>query len=343
MAASIHDVAERAGVSIATVSRAINHPEAVVDRKLAAVREAVAHYHYKPNQFGRGLVKQDSKMIGAYFPHSEESVFDSRYNIEILKGLDRVAERCGYTLLLIHEREHFEHGSGAEPKFMEYVTQKKIDGLVILAMTQLIMDDIRKLIDEEFPLVHVGMKIHPQGYNVYGQLERYQYQMLETMYRSGHRRALMFIVKFHQDVFRRVLEKAASRMPDLTIFTVPYVHASGGEGKEYLLSSLQNYVLAEGCTAAGYPSMDDMSVFLGACQQLEIKIPEQLSVIGVEHKKGEGAAFFPALDAVYVPARDMGIAAAEMLIQHLIDPETPQDSREIEAVFQKRDSLIEKA
>lgn len=340
MAVSIHDVAKRAGVSIATVSRVINHPEAVVAKKLAVVKEAIAHYHYQPNQFGRGLVKQDSKMIGAYFPHGEESVFDSRYNIEILKGLDTAAERYGYTLLIIHEREQFERGAEAGPKFMEYVTQRKIDGLVIFAMTPPIQDNIRKLIDEEFPLVHIGGKIHPQGHNVYGHLESYQYRMIETMYHHGHRRVLMFIVKFHLEVFQRVLAKAAARMPDMTIFTEPYVWGSEIEEKEYLLLKLRDYVKEEGCTAAGYPSMDHMGVFLGACQQLKIKIPEKLSVIGVEHKKGEGEAFFPALDAVYVPAREMGAAAAEMLIHSLIHSETPTGSREFEALYQKRGSLI---
>jgi DNA-binding LacI/PurR family transcriptional regulator len=343
MAVSIRDVAKRAGVSIATVSRVINHPEAVVDRKLAAVKEAIAHYHYQPNQFGRGLVKQDSKMIGAYFPHSEESVFDSRYNIEILKGLDTAAERYGYTLLIIHEREQFERDAETDPKFMEYVTQRKIDGLVILAITSLIQDNIRKLIDEEFPLVHIGEKIHRQGHNVYGHLETYQYQMIESMYRCGHRRVLMFIVKFHQDVFQRVIKKAAVRMPDMTIFSEPYVGGSEIKEKECLLLKLRDYVIEGGCTAAGYPSMEHMGVFLSVCQQLKIKIPEELSVIGVEHKKGEGEAFFPALDAVYVPARDMGAAAAEMLIGSLIHSETPKGSREFEAVYQKRGSLMERA
>jgi DNA-binding LacI/PurR family transcriptional regulator len=346
MAVSIHDVAKRAGVSIATVSRVLNHPEAVVDRKLAAVKEAIAHYHYQPNQFGRGLVKQDSKMVGAYFPHSEESVFDSRYNIEILKGLDKAAEHYGYTLLIIHEREQFERGAGTGPRFMEYVTQKKIDGLVILAITPLIQDGIIKLIDDEFPLVHIGGKIHPRGHNVYGRLESYQYQMLETMYRRGHRRVLMFVLKFHQPVFQRVLEKAAARMPDMTVCGEPYVQGPENEEREYLLAKLRRHVLDGACTAAGYPGMDHMGVFLGVCQQLGITIPEGLSVIAVEHIKGEGEAFFPALDAMYVPARDMGTAAAEMLIQGLINApslETPQDSREFEAVYHKRESLIEKA
>lgn len=56
MSASIHDVAKRAGVSISTVSRVINHSAGVKESKTAAVLEAMEYYNYQPSQFGRGLV-----------------------------------------------------------------------------------------------------------------------------------------------------------------------------------------------------------------------------------------------------------------------------------------------
>ena len=55
MEASIRDVARRAGVSAATVSRILNGTAAVSEKKTQAVREAVEFYSYEPNQFARGL------------------------------------------------------------------------------------------------------------------------------------------------------------------------------------------------------------------------------------------------------------------------------------------------
>ena len=66
MTASIYDVAKRAGVSISTVSRILNNSANVSDKKVQAVKEAMEYYQYEPNQFGRGLVKQRSNMIGVY-------------------------------------------------------------------------------------------------------------------------------------------------------------------------------------------------------------------------------------------------------------------------------------
>ena len=54
MNASIHDVAKRAGVSIATVSRVVNNSAGVKESKVAAVKEALEYYDYQPSQFGRG-------------------------------------------------------------------------------------------------------------------------------------------------------------------------------------------------------------------------------------------------------------------------------------------------
>ena len=75
MEPSIRDVARRAGVSAATVSRILNGTAAVSEKKAQAVREAVEYYSYEPNQFARGLKKQSSRMIGVYFPAVGGSVF----------------------------------------------------------------------------------------------------------------------------------------------------------------------------------------------------------------------------------------------------------------------------
>ena len=96
MTASIYDVAKRAGVSISTVSRILNNSANVSDKKVQAVKEAMEYYQYEPNQFGRGLVKQRSNMIGVYTPFHSGSVFESSYTLELLKGIERVLTRHNY-------------------------------------------------------------------------------------------------------------------------------------------------------------------------------------------------------------------------------------------------------
>ncbi len=108
MNASIHDVAKRAGVSIATVSRVVNNSAGVKESKVAAVKEALEYYDYQPSQFGRGLVTGTSKMIGVYSPLAGGSMFESGYMLECLRGIDNIIRESSYSLLLMNESVSYE-------------------------------------------------------------------------------------------------------------------------------------------------------------------------------------------------------------------------------------------
>ena len=151
MTASIYDVAKRAGVSISTVSRILNNSANVSDKKVQAVQEAMEYYQYEPNQFGRGLVKQRSNMIGVYTPFHSGSVFESSYTLELLKGIERVLTRHNYSMVLISESEEYSNRVKGSPRFMEYVRQRRIDGLLLSGLNGKSMDEeaLKQILDEE--------------------------------------------------------------------------------------------------------------------------------------------------------------------------------------------------
>ena len=103
MSASIHDVAKRAGVSISTVSRVINHSAGVKESKTAAVLEAMEYYNYQPSQFGRGLVTGSSRIVGVYSPLPGGAMFQDGYMLECLRGIESALSKSPYSLLLIGE------------------------------------------------------------------------------------------------------------------------------------------------------------------------------------------------------------------------------------------------
>ena len=119
MAGSIRDVAKRAGVSVSTVSRILNQSAGVSSKKTAAVREAMEYYHYVPSQFGRSLAKQQSWMIGVYYPYTAQgSLFNNSANIEVLRGHDSVIADSRYSILLINESEGYIKNPQQRPKFV---------------------------------------------------------------------------------------------------------------------------------------------------------------------------------------------------------------------------------
>ncbi len=338
MAVSIHDVARRAGVSISTVSRILNNSANVNEKKAEAVREAMEYYHYEPNQFGRGLVKQKSNMIGVYFPSQYESIFELTYNLELLKGIERVLPYQDYSMVLINETTEYEHRRQAQPRYLEFIQQKKIDGLILSAAGDTFTrgDVFSKLLEEGYPMVYIGKRFHQNGMNVYAQFEQYHLQMLRELHARGHRKVLMIEGGYHKIYMDHIASVIGTELPDLE---VRFLLLENNHFRRHLLKAVEHYVGEDGCTALCSPTIETTRILLGICAQLSYRIPERVSVVSVEHRQGDGALEYPAVSAFYVPVIDMGSGAADMLLRTIRGEKVEDDSVEYETKLIERDSV----
>src|SRR6185503_18305712 len=94
-AATIRDVAARAGVSVATVSRVLNGKNIVRDETTAQVLEAARELRYVPNIAARSLSIRRSNTIGIVLPEVHGEFFS-----EVIRGIDVAARRGGYHILV---------------------------------------------------------------------------------------------------------------------------------------------------------------------------------------------------------------------------------------------------
>lgn len=339
MRTSIHDVAKRAGVSISTVSRVINHSANVNDKKAAAVKEAMAYYNYEPNQFGRGLVKQQTDMIGVYFPYTDFSLFDNAFYLELLRGMDRAIARENYSLLLINENPEAGH-SEENPKFLQYIYQNRIDGLLLNGLSSKTAElaAFKQLVDEAFPMAYIGKRLTDTGFNVYAGFESYMYQMLEVFKSCGHRHVLVFLENRPRNLalFEALCNKfcEAFREMAVEVCAVEPKHM-----REQIEERLEQSVLGGSVSGVFAYDVESASCIYSFCQAYKLEVPKHLSVIGVEHKKDAGAALFPKLTSFFVPARDMGCRAAQMLLGYLKGESVSEVSVEFEPEYVLRDSV----
>ena len=199
MEVSIRDVANRAGVSISTVSRILNNTATVSEKKMLAVKEAMEYYNYEPNQFARGLKKQTSNMIGVYFPGGTDSIFESAYNLELLRGIEKVLAYQNYSMVLISESREFESRKKRTPKYLEFIRQKRIDGLILSGLTSKSAEDnvdvVWKIMEEGYPVVYIGKRLHKNGLNVYAQFEHYNVKMIVVIKNSVKKQVLLHVYK----------------------------------------------------------------------------------------------------------------------------------------------------
>jgi LacI family repressor for deo operon, udp, cdd, tsx, nupC, and nupG len=121
--ATIEDVAAIAGVSIATVSRAINEPTKVADETRRRVNEAIARTGYTTNAMARSLRMRRSNMILILAPDVGDPNFSN-----ILVGLETEASKRGYGVLIGNTQNDPER----ESVYLRVISSNQADGLILL-------------------------------------------------------------------------------------------------------------------------------------------------------------------------------------------------------------------
>ena len=339
MAASIYDVAERAGVSISTVSRILNSSANVSEKKKVAVLEAMKDLDFEPNQFGRGLVKQTTNLIGVYFPMTATSLFDNEYNLELLRGIEEVLTDRKYGMVLIAEDKKYNENRNITPRYLEYIKQRKIDGLVMSGLSDKNIKDtaFEQIINENYPAVYIGKKVHKKGLNVYAQLEEYSIEMIQQLVEYGHRKIIFLcpmIHKHYEDAIRRTV---SSNYSDISL---EILSLSGITGmKEEIRDILEHYILGKQYTAVCAPGMEASSLFTAVCQEMGIRFPEQVSLLSVEHRQGNGDLIYPGISSYFVPTREMGRGAARLLLDNIQGRVCESASIEYKTEYIERDSI----
>lgn len=92
---SVQDIAERAGVSTATVSRVLNQSELVRPKTRAKVEAVIAEFGYQPNALARNLRTAESRLLLTMVPD-----FGNPFYAEIVRGIDSYSRSKGYHVLL---------------------------------------------------------------------------------------------------------------------------------------------------------------------------------------------------------------------------------------------------
>jgi len=119
---SIHDVAQAAGVSPATVSRVLTGARSVRPESAEVVLAAVARLRYRPNQLGRALRKQSTQVIGMIVPSVDNPFFPL-----VIQVAERRLRERGYILLLSTS----DDDPDVEAERVEMLVDRQVDGLLI--------------------------------------------------------------------------------------------------------------------------------------------------------------------------------------------------------------------
>jgi LacI family transcriptional regulator len=301
---SIRDVAKRAGVSIATVSRAVNRIPTVDPELAKRVWVAIDEVGYLPNTQARALVSGRSRMLGLIVSEITNPFFP-----ELVQEFENLAVAQGYEVLIgstNYEPERTE-------SLIRRMLQRNVDGVAV--MTFGIEEDlVQKLVEREFPLVFVDAGPDLPNIRVikvnYGEGIRQAVQHLAAL---GHRR-IAFItgpLRLRSAVARR--DSFLKSMAELGL-TVPPEHlVEGNHTMEGGIVSMEQLTALSELPTAVMCSNDMTAIgVLHALYRTTHKVPEEISVVGFDDIH-LAQFMLPPLTTVQMSCKSLAAAAVEAL------------------------------
>lgn len=147
--ANIHDVARRAGVSIATVSRVLNGTAPVNPEAVERVRAAAQSLQYRPNSAARALRVSRAKTIGLLISDIQNPFFTA-----LVRGVEDVTQREGYSLILCNSDEN----ARKERHYIEVLCAEQVAG-AILVPTHERQRAGQKFREHQIPVVAVDRRV----------------------------------------------------------------------------------------------------------------------------------------------------------------------------------------
>ena len=289
---TIADVAARAGVSLATVSRVMNG-NATVDVGLAErVRAAAAELGYSASPLARSLASGRTSTIAVLVPDLENPTFQG-----VLRGLNRAAVRDGYHVMVADTTESLR-----EERVLAVETRRRCDGLVLVA-PRMPDDELRSLLAQLEPVVLVNRDVGvPEVPVVAADYRTALAELLELVHDQGHR-SLVFLAGTPQSASNaQRLEAVRSFLdghPDAAVEVLPcgVTFADGYGAVERVRGSGATAVLA-------FNDLVAMGLLSGLHEQ-GVRVPEDLSVVGFDDIPF-ARYLVPPLTTAAVPVVELG-------------------------------------
>lgn len=329
MKSTIKDVAETAGVSIKTVSRVLNKEKYVSGDLRARVEGAIARLNYRPSLIARTLRRQRSLQIALIYDNPNPYFV---YNVQ--EGVRARCAELGYRMLV-------QPCSVDSPTLIDdlgsLIEQTHLDGLIL---TPPVTDSLPAL--EEIGrhgIRHVriapgtSLTATPSVYmdNVQAAEEMTAYLIGLGHKRIGfvHGHPAYITSSQRLQGYRRALQQAGLTFDPVLVRPGRFSVESGIEAGEALLALARP-------PSAIFAGNDDMAAgVLAAALRRGIRIPEALSIAGFDDTE-LARSVWPPLTTIHQPFRDLGYAAADLLLSG--DPEEGPERRRLDHVLVVRES-----
>lgn len=305
---TILDVAKKAGVSKATVSRALSGKVVVSDNVKARINSAVEEIGYRPNLLARRLATSESNSIGLVITNA---LYDGPFFSSMIYQAATCSEQHQRQLVLADGK----HCREDEQNAINLLLQLRCEAIMIYPK-YLTVDELDDIIDDSnVPIMVINRELkRNRKYSVFVDNQLCSIQMMDHLLEKGHRR-IAFIAGLPGSTtgekrlsgYRDALEKANIPPDDSLIVYGRFCAESGYQAALELLAKKADF----SCVLA---ANDEMAMgAIKAFSEQGYAVPNDISVAGFDDAD-IGRYFTPSLTTVHIPMDQMIKDAVEILL-----------------------------
>ncbi|PWJ95993.1 LacI family transcriptional regulator [Oceanotoga teriensis] len=301
----IQDVANLAGVSVATVSRVLNNSPKVSAKTRLNVINAVKELNYEPNLLGRNLRRSETKMILVLLQNISNPFYS-----KVIKGMEDYGHKNNYNVMFCNTDSNIER----EKKYLDLLKNKLVDGVIFMAPEI----DIYTMntIGKNYPLIQCCEYLeNSQISRVSIDNEKAAFEAVEYLIKNGHKKiGLINSKKPHQSSkdrekgYRRALYENNIQIDESLIRYESYGFKGG-------INAIKSFVDEKKVPDALFTVSDIIAIgAIKALKSFNFNVPDDISIIGFDNLS-ISSMYDPILSTVSQPRYELGNKAMELIIE----------------------------
>ena len=306
---TIRDVANQAGVSVATVSRYNNHSASVSNKISTRIQQVMDELNFVPLKAARNLATRKTGTVGLLSFSVEYGFFGP-----LVAGLEKALKENGYNLLIATYRA--DMGEDITPP----IGPHNADGVVVFSNT-LSEERLAEWYGTHFPVVLVHRSA-PEGLPipcVNVENEAASYRIVEHLIEVHGRKQIVFVrsPRYQEDAHCREMAYKAALKAHSIAFD-PDLILGGDYNRSEARQAMQNFLTNNPPHFnAVFAGDDDLAVsVISALQSNGIKVPEDVAVVGFDDQRF-ASLMVPALTTVHAPTEEVGRVAGQQMLKLL--------------------------
>jgi DNA-binding LacI/PurR family transcriptional regulator len=317
MSISIRDISKHVGLSVSTVSKALNGYSDIAAETKATILKATKDLGYHPNTIARNLRRQRTEKIGVVYP---AHAFESEIMTGFFRGVVLAAELHGYNLTL------YTAPAADSEALRQICRSREVDGMILMgtSIAGVLQDSIKLLQEEKIPFVVLGHPVRNKNVPFVASDNAAGIQnLMKHFLGQGHTR-IAFIARSDDpennaarlNAYKQALKKAKLSFCTDYVVEAPYSAYSGMNAMRELLElparptavvAFNDHIAIDACRAA---------------QEQGLNVPKDIAIAGYGNIPSS-LITTPAITTVAMPLKEMGEATFENLLTMIETGGTP--------------------